>query len=88
VAVDLWAYGDESGIERRGPYCVVAGFVASLRWWNSLKPAWRSVIEDAKVGEFHANHFFGRGAAEASEKNEFAGWSDAKATKFLTDLLV
>jgi hypothetical protein len=87
VAVNLWVYGDESGIEGDGPYCVVAGFVGSPRHWNSFNSAWEKVIGDAEVEEFHARKFFNRRSAKGSTTNPFHGWSADKAVTFLNNLL-
>lgn len=87
MAVNLWVYGDESGIEGDGPHCVVAGFIGSPKHWDNFNNAWESVITEAGVGEFHAREFFGRHSAKGSEKHPFHSWPADKATRFLNDLL-
>ncbi len=87
MAVNLWVYGDESGIEGDGPHCVVAGFIGSPKHWDNFNNAWEGVITEAGVGEFHAREFFGRHSAKGSEKHPFHSWPADKATRFLNDLL-
>ncbi len=88
MTVNLWAYGDESGIEGDGPYCVVAGFIGSPKWWDSFNEGWGAVLKREGVEEFHAKQFFGRQKKKGdSSRNPFDGWPADKATRFLSDLL-
>lgn len=87
MTVELYAYGDESGIDGHGPYCVVAGFIGSPRKWGSFNKAWGKIIEEAGVKEFHAQQFFNRRLATEGKRNPFRDWPESKATKFLDDLL-
>jgi len=91
VATELFVYGDESGIDQTHGYVVIAGYIASPPHWDSFNAAWRKVVDEADdpgVREFHSKQFFSRHEArKAGTKNPFRNWTDAKATKFLSDLV-
>ena len=86
MVTELFVYGDESGIDET-PYCVVAGFIASPRHWDSFNAAWRKVIEKAQVNEFHSKDFFSRRRATSSSTNPFRDWSESDASALLDALL-
>ena len=58
VAIDLYAYADESGIQGSAPYCLMAGYIASPRRWKPFNAAWKATLEEYGVPEFHAKDFF------------------------------
>lgn len=78
---------DESGIHDGAHACVVAGYWGSDKQWRKFEPRWREIIKDADeptIKEFHSNSFWN---SNGTRKGMFATWSDAKAKRFIDDLL-
>ena len=87
MVTELLVYGDESGIDN-SPYCVVAGWIASTKQWESFNLAWRRVIDEAGLPEFKSKQFFGRHAArKEGTQNPFRNWSRSQASEFLEALI-
>lgn len=84
MANELIVYGDESGIEPSQPYCVIAGFIASPKHWDTFNGRWRRILDEAGVAEFHSIYFFNR--YSESRSNPYSGWSGAKAEAFHSEL--
>lgn len=83
--VQLLAYGDESGIQKDAPYCVVTGFIASARHWDLFSKSWRTVLAEYGVPAFHSKDFFQR--ARWPHLEHYRGWTGAKAEQFIERLL-
>ena len=58
AALELWAYGDESGIHGTAQYCLLLGYVGAPRQWSSFKNRWRDAPQERGISEFHAIDFF------------------------------
>jgi hypothetical protein len=58
--VNLFAYADESGIDGKPSYCVVSGYIAPQRVWESFGAEWKNILSEYQVSEFHAKEFFKR----------------------------
>lgn len=84
AVLELYAYADESGIQKAPPYCVVAGYIASARSWETFRGVWKSVLNKYGVEEFHAKEFFGR---NPSGHSPYAHFSRAKATAFISEIV-
>lgn len=81
------AYMDESGIHDGAHVCVIAGYWGSEKKWKQFEPWWSQIIKDAKepsLKEFHSAEFW---YADGKRKGVFSRWSDAKADKFIDDLV-
>jgi hypothetical protein len=76
---------DESGIHDGAHVCVVAGYWGSLKKWKRFEPRWKEIISSVEptLKEFHSVEFWN---STGGRKGAFAGWSDAKADKFIGDL--
>ncbi|MBI4180484.1 MAG: hypothetical protein HY528_00970 [Chloroflexi bacterium] len=83
MAVELWAYADESGLEENPKYCLIAGYIANPRQWMRFEREWKKVLGEYSVQEFHAIDFFHRKPPRGCYK----GWSEHKAKMFLGRLL-
>lgn len=86
MAVELWAYGDESGIQPDAPACVIAGYVGSPRHWTSLKRSWAGILQAEGVSDFHAHKFFSREEGTGQRLGDYRGWSDDRALAFIENL--
>ena len=84
--VELFTFGDESGIHDGARYCVVAGYIGSPRQWKPFEEAWAEVLDRYSVQAFHAVRFFGRGPGGV-RLDEYEGWADEKADAFLDELM-
>ncbi|MHB8516093.1 MAG: hypothetical protein ACYDCT_12020 [Dehalococcoidia bacterium] len=82
--IDLCAYADESGIDSRRGYCVVAGYVGSPRQWDRFKTEWGHAL--GKVPAFHSKRFFGRDE-NGGRLDHYRGWSEKDADNFINGLL-
>ncbi len=76
------AYFDASGKKDAQASVTVAGCVASARKWERFHGAWRGVLEEYKVTEFHATDF----AASLGEYKEWKG-NTTKRSGFLKGLI-
>ena len=75
----MWAYGDESGIG--GPrYCLLMGYLGSLREWSSLNRLWERVLLVHEVPRFHAIEFF-------QGRQPYRSWPREKRRQFLDELI-
>lgn len=83
ATLELYAYADESGVQKEPPFCVVAGYIASSRAWDAFKKAWIAVLTEYQVNEFHAKEFFGRNPGHG----QYAHFSQAKAGEFLGEII-
>lgn len=86
VTIELFAYGDESGIEDSAPYCLLLGFMGSPRQWDTFKKDWRKILNDYEIQEFHAKGFFGRDQ-HGQRLDHYKDWSSARAHGFLESLV-
>ncbi len=87
AALELWAYGDETGIQDGAQFCLLVGYIGSPRQWSSFKRAWNSLLHAYEVTEFHSIDFFQGARRWKSEKNPYHGWDAAKRRTFLDGLL-
>lgn len=81
------AYMDESGIHDGAHVCVIAGYWGSKKNWIRFEKRWREILNAANeppLKEFHSTDFWHE---DDSRKGVFAKWSDAKADKFIHDLI-
>ncbi len=83
AVLDLYAYADESGVEKTPPYCVVAGYIASPKTWKTFRTAWSSMVTKYQIGELHAKKFFGRNPGHG----EYAHLSRMEASAFLNEAI-
>jgi hypothetical protein len=82
----LQAYLDESGIDHKTPFAVVAGYCGGTGQWKRFERKWKNIIDSYGVQEFHAKRFFGRDP-QGNRLDEYIGWTDARAKVFVTELL-
>lgn len=87
VVTELLAYADESGTHSDPSYCVVAGWIGSARQWHLFDDAWKAVLEEYGVPDFHAGPFFSRKNMNPSRANPYQGWSDDHAARFINSLV-
>lgn len=81
------AYMDESGIHDGAHVCVIAGYWGKVKQWKPFEKRWREILRHADeptLKEFHSTEFWN---AEGHRKGVFTRWSDAKADKFIDDLV-
>ena len=60
MAVELFAYGDESGLHKNPRYCLMCGFIASPRQWKIFNKSWKNVLDQFGISDFHSTEFFPR----------------------------
>jgi len=89
VPVRNYVYADESGTHQAARFCVVAGYRGTPGQWKVFNREWRSVLGKPhyRVPDFHSRVFFNRRSIPATKPNPYQGWSDAKANRFLGELL-
>ncbi|HXO18619.1 MAG TPA: DUF3800 domain-containing protein [Thermoanaerobaculia bacterium] len=75
----LTSYTDESGIHAGSPVCILAGYLASPRQWQSFERAWSKQLPSG-IDAFHAKDFFDR-------DEPFDRMNDDEATNLLDGLL-
>lgn len=83
----LEAYVDESGTHGDARTCVIAGYWGGENRWRSFDDRWSRIIQEADeptMKEFHSVEFW---RPDGTRKGLFARWSDAKAERFIDDLL-
>lgn len=83
----LEAYMDESGIHEGAQVCVVAGYWGSAKKWRRFERRWPEIIKGADeptLKEFHSSEFWN---SKGERRGIFARWSDAKADRFINDLV-
>jgi len=83
----LEAYMDESGIHDGAHACVIAGYWGSKKKWRRFEKRWPEILKDANepsLKEFHSTEFWN---SKGKRHGIFADWSDAKADKFVGDLV-
>lgn len=85
MALRLRAYADESGWNS-GSHCLVSGYVAEPVEWRKFDRMWRRVLRDFEVKVFHAKRFFQRDG-DRERLDEYRGWTELKAEKFLSRLI-
>jgi len=85
VVVELFAVGDESGIQAGAPYCLISGYIGSAKEWLAFEPQWEAVLKGAGVQWFHARQFFGRGN-DGRRLGPYGAWTDDDARVFLSKL--
>jgi hypothetical protein len=84
VIIDLYAYGDESGLQDRPPYCLLAGYIASPNQWRLFNHDWQEILKAYGVPLFHAKEFFPFQAR--SHNPVYKGWQTEKAKTFVFSL--
>ena len=84
IMANLYSYADDSGTHRESPYCLVLGYVASPRKWNTFRRDWEAAL--GNVPEFRSKEFFDRHRWQSS-KSPYHGWGEARARKFLDGLV-
>ena len=57
---EIFAFGDESGVQRNPSYCAVCGYIASPNMWKKFRVKWIAALNENHINEFHAKQFFGR----------------------------
>lgn len=81
-------YFDESGIHDGAPVCLVGGYYGTQAAWRKFEVQWNAILADypelASKG-FHAKVFFARD--KGNRVQEYSGWSDDKARRFLDRLV-
>ena len=98
AAVTLAVCADESGIHDGAGVCIIAGYIASVKQWIWFDSRWDAALERNDVADFHSKDFFAlngvgqrvgryRSRANPSEKHSYGDWSDARANRFIADLL-
>jgi hypothetical protein len=85
--IQVYFYGDESGLHKGAAYCIVSGFIGSPCQWDLLRKQWREALHDFGAPPFHAHDFFSRNKGEQIETRPYHGWDDEKARRFLERLL-
>jgi hypothetical protein len=85
VAVDLFTFADESGLQQKPAYCLLAGFIASPRQWIVLSHDWEKVLAHYNTPEFHAKDYFGRNPK--GNRGLYNKWSLTDTNRFLEDIL-
>src|SRR5271169_2859426 len=82
----LQAYLDESGIDHKTNFSVLAGYCGGVGQWKRFERRWKSILKRCGVNEFHAKRFFGRDS-EGNRLDEYLGWTEEKEHAFITELL-
>ena len=87
MVLELFAFGDESGIGREARWCVMGGFsLPSERAWKEFRTQWRATLDSESVPQFHAADFY-NATNWLSTKSPYYGWDHDRATKFHDRLL-
>ena len=81
----IQGYLDESGIHDGAKICLVGGYFGGPGQWKKFGNAWKGILTEYNVPEFHAHEFYKRDGAERS--GVYRGWSDTKADSFLNKLV-
>jgi len=84
--VVLSAYLDESGIHDHARVCVVAGYFGGPGQWKRTERAWRKVLRDFDVPDFHAKQFWAKDRL-GDRLGPYVGWNEAKDKRFLDGLI-
>src|SRR2546425_2577990 len=79
------SYWDESGINPDSPVCLIAGYFGGVNQWRIFDRQWKNILNREKVREFHAKEFWA--LSDGQRVGQYAGWDDARATRFLDDLV-
>jgi hypothetical protein len=82
----LRAYLDESGTHKGSPVCTIAGYMGSVKRWDEFERKWKAILDGERINEFHAKRFWAR--THGGERvDEYKGWADEQAQRFLSRLL-
>jgi hypothetical protein len=84
--VMMQAYMDDSGTHAGAPLCTLGGYFGGVTRWKEFERRWRRVLDTYHVKEFHAKRFWAKTPA-GERVDEYKGWSDEKAGRFLNELL-
>ena len=87
AAIELWAYGDETGTQEDAKFCLLVGYVGSPHQWSSFKRLWRRILVEHEVTEFHSIDFFSGAARRERVSSPYHNWDAAKRKAFLDRLL-
>ena len=80
AAIELYAYGDESGIQEGSTYCLLLGYIAPAFVWDSFNDQWRSILNEFQLEELHAIAFF-------QGRRPYRSWPRSKRRLLLNKLL-
>jgi hypothetical protein len=81
------AYMDESGIHDGAHVCVIAGYWGSEKKWIRFEKRWHEILkntDEPTLKEFHSTELWN---SKGERHGVFAKWSDAKANRFINDLV-
>src|SRR5216684_4210184 len=82
----LRAYLDERGIHNDPRFCVLAGFMGTLRQWEKFSHTYlHAVGVDATDPGFHASQYFARDK-QGQRTGFYRGWETARCDRLLTGL--
>lgn len=82
----MQAYLDESGIDHKTDFCILAGYVGGPGQWKRFERKWKGILARHNVKEFHAKRFFQRDDS-GQRLDEYQNWTDDKADSFIRELL-
>ena len=86
VALELFTYADESGIQGDDNYCIIGALIATPPQWTSFKEQWGRVLSSKDVDLFHARRFFQRDE-NGFRLDYYKKWTEVEADTFISDLL-
>jgi len=86
AAIELWAYGDESGTEGNPRFCLLLGYIGAPAEWESFNAEWKAILAEYGISEFHSIVFFSEGRRK-STNDPYRNWPPEKRLKFLDALL-
>ena len=82
----LQAYIDDSGSHNGSPVCLVAGYWGGVGQWRKFERAWKAVLDEYHVDEFHAKIFWGRDKFK-QRLGAYKDWPEQRRHQFMFELL-
>jgi hypothetical protein len=80
------AYMDDSGTHASALICTLGGYFGGVGRWKEFERRWKSVLERYHVKEFDSKRFWAKTPA-GERVDDYKGWHDEKAARFLKELL-
>jgi hypothetical protein len=81
LALFISAHLDESGTHKGSKFTTMGGWIATEEQWLGFPEAWSQFLSQYEVSSFHSHEFW-------HGEGQFAGWSDRKKRKFLSEAMV
>lgn len=70
---------DETGVDGKSPFAIVAGGVSLPAGWDQLEQSWERLLERRSVRAFHSKEF-------NAGSGDFSGWGNIKRKNFIRSI--